>query len=85
MLKTILVTGSAGLVGSAVCGHFDKLGYSVHGMDNNQRANFFGAGGDTSPNLKRLHNDLAGYQHTEMDIRDRVGVSMLRFLRFDPT
>ena len=74
MLKKILVTGSAGLVGSAVCEHFDKLGYSVHGMDNNQRANFFGTDGDTSLNLKRLQSDLVRYQHTEMDIRDRVGV-----------
>lgn len=74
MLKKILVTGSSGLVGRAVCEHYDKLGYSVHGIDNNQRANFFGASGDTSTNLKRLQSDLARYQHIEIDIRDRVGV-----------
>lgn len=74
MLKKILVTGSSGLVGSAVCERFDKLGYSIYGLDNNQRANLFGAHGDTFPNLKRLQSDLASYQHIEMDIRDRAGV-----------
>lgn len=74
MLKKILVTGSSGLVGSAVCEHFDKLGYSIYGLDNNQRANLFGSNGDTFPNLKRLQSDLSSYQHIEMDIRDRAGV-----------
>lgn len=74
MLKKILVTGSSGLVGSSVCEHFDKLGYSIYGLDNNQRANLFGSNGDTFPNLKRLQSDLASYQHIEMDIRDRAGV-----------
>ena len=47
-LKTILVTGSSGLIGSEVCTHFtQELGYQVHGVDNNQRAVFFGPPGDT--------------------------------------
>jgi CDP-paratose 2-epimerase len=37
--KTILVTGSSGLIGSEVCTHFaQELGYQVHGVDTNQRA-----------------------------------------------
>ena len=46
-MKICLVTGSSGLIGSAVCTYFAGLGYAVHGVDNNQRAVFFGAAGDT--------------------------------------
>ena len=48
MSKTLLVTGSSGLIGSEVCSYFAReLGYAVHGVDNNQRAVFFGPQGDT--------------------------------------
>ena len=43
----ILVTGSSGLIGSEVCTYFAKQGYKIHGVDNNQRAVFFGPQGDT--------------------------------------
>ena len=46
-MPTCLVTGSSGLVGSAVCGYFTRRGFQVHGADNNQRAVFFGPAGDT--------------------------------------
>ena len=46
----ILVTGSSGLIGSEVCTHFASLGHLIHGVDNNQRAIFFGTQGDTSVN-----------------------------------
>ena len=36
----LLVTGSSGLIGSEVCAYFAKLGHSIHGVDNNQRAVF---------------------------------------------
>ena len=58
-----LVTGSCGLIGSEVCRHFYESGYSVLGIDNNQRAVFFGPDGDTSWSLKRLQSDIPGYQH----------------------
>ena len=40
-MKAILVTGSNGLIGSEMVKHFDALGWSVHGVDNNMRANFW--------------------------------------------
>ena len=46
-MKTVLVTGSSGRIGSEVCQFFADRGYSVHGVDNNQRAAFFGPEGDT--------------------------------------
>src|SRR6185312_8003257 len=57
MAKTLLVTGSSGLIGSEVCVYFAGLGYTVHGVDNNQRAVFFGPQGDTRWNQQRLAQD----------------------------
>jgi CDP-paratose 2-epimerase len=78
MPKTLLVTGSSGLIGSEVCSYFAReLGYTVHGVDNNQRAVFFGPQGDTRWNQQRLARELKGFVHHELDIRDRAGVLAL--------
>ncbi len=83
MTKTLLVTGSSGLIGSEVCAYFSReLGYTVHGVDNNQRAVFFGPQGDTRWNQARLARELPGFHHHELDIRDRAGVlALVRELR----
>jgi CDP-paratose 2-epimerase len=73
-VKVVLVTGSSGLVGSEVCQSFAREGYAVHGLDNNQRAVFFGPQGDTRWNQQRLQAEIPGFVHHEMDVRDRVGV-----------
>ncbi len=73
----ILVTGSSGLIGSEVATHFDNLGWEVHGVDNNQRAVFFGDAGDTRWNQARLAASLRSFEHHELDIRDRSGVLSL--------
>jgi CDP-paratose 2-epimerase len=71
----LLITGSSGLIGSEVCHYFSReLGYEIHGVDNNQRAVFFGPQGDTRWNQQRLQKDLKGFVHHELDIRDRHGV-----------
>jgi len=73
----LLITGSSGLIGSEVCHYFSReLGYEIHGVDNNQRAVFFGPQGDTRWNQQRLQKDLGvgGFVHHELDIRDRQGV-----------
>jgi CDP-paratose 2-epimerase len=76
--KKLLVTGSSGLIGSEVCYHFAGLGWEIHGVDNNQRAVFFGAQGDTRWNQNRIQTDLgAKFIHHEVDIRDRAGVLAL--------
>ena len=45
----LLITGSSGLIGSEVCVFF-AVGFTIHGVDNNHRAVFFGPEGDTSWN-----------------------------------
>jgi CDP-paratose 2-epimerase len=74
-MKSLLVTGSSGLIGSEVCCYFSReLGYQIHGIDNNQRAVFFGPQGDTRWNQQRMQADIPGFTHHELDIRDRAGV-----------
>ena len=57
--------------------HFDALGWDVHGVDNNMRADFFGPQGDTRWNQQRLESTCKRFTHHELDIRDRPGVLRL--------
>ena len=75
--KRLLVTGSSGLIGSEVCLFFSSRDYSIHGIDNNQRVVFFGPSGDTRWNQKRLGSQISGFQHHELDIRDRPAILAL--------
>jgi CDP-paratose 2-epimerase len=80
----LLVTGSAGLIGSEVCRLFHDQGALIHGVDNNQRAVFFGSQGDTLWNRARLCAELANYRHHDVDIRDRNAVlELLQALKPD--
>lgn len=76
-MNKLLITGVAGLIGSEVAAYFDQLGWQIYGIDNNQRAVFFGPEGDTSPNLRRLQNTLSRFTHYPLDIRNRGGVQEL--------
>ncbi len=73
-MPKILVTGSSGLIGSEVCSFFGNDGWSVHGVDSNQRAAFFGPQGDTRWNQQRLQTTLPDFTHHELDIRNRQGI-----------
>src|SRR3984957_7437052 len=73
MAKKLLVTGSSGLIGSEVVAFFCGQAWQVNGLDNNMRRDFFGPPGATSWNRKRLEQ-LAGFRHYEVDIRDRTKV-----------
>ena len=60
----ILVSGSSGLIGSEVCSYFSKQGHKIYGLDNNQRAVFFGPKGDTTWRLEELQNTLPFFIRT---------------------
>ena len=70
----MVVTGSSGLIGSEVCVYFDGLGWEIHGIDNDERAVFFGPQGSTRWNQQRLEKMLNNFTHHELDIRNREGV-----------
>ncbi len=76
-MKTILVTGSSGLIGSEAVEHFDRQDRRVIGVDNNMRQGFFGAPGDTTWNLNRLKRSTKNFQHVNLDIRDRKALDEL--------
>src|SRR5258708_23741001 len=83
-MKTILVTGSSGLIGSEAVEHFDRQGHQVIGVDNNMRRVFFGDPGDTTWNLERLRSVTRNFTHVNLDIRDRNTLEELfRKYKFD--
>lgn len=73
----VLVTGSAGLIGSEAVSFFDALGFRVDGIDNNGRADFFGPQGDTTWNRQRLEATSRDYTHHDVDIRHFDAVERL--------
>ncbi|PYV94459.1 MAG: NAD-dependent epimerase [Acidobacteria bacterium] len=75
--RTVLVTGSCGLIGSEVTRSFARLGFSITGIDNNHRAVFFGFEGDTNWVLGQLQSEIPDYRHVAIDIRDREAVLAL--------
>ena len=70
---TILVTGSAGFIGSALCIQLLALGYEVVGIDNHN--DYY----DPALKEKRLarHIDHPNYTHIRMDIEDENAVKSL--------
>ena len=74
-MKTVLVTGSAGLIGSEAVRFFCNRGFNVVGIDNNMRQVFFGEDASTEWNRRRLSEQYGGqYIHHSVDIRDRSAV-----------
>lgn len=73
-MSTVIVTGSAGLIGSEAVRSFHSEGWDVWGMDNDMRRAFFGPEASTLPMRNSLVRDLTRYRHLEVDIRDRDDV-----------
>lgn len=73
----VFITGSSGLIGSELVTHFDRRAARVIGVDNNMRADFFGAEGDTTWNLERLRQSTTRFSHHPLDVRNRDGLADL--------
>src|SRR6266568_1411087 len=76
-MQTIIVTGSSGLIGSETAKHFARKGLRVVGIDNDMRAQFFGAEASTKVTRDELVKNLREYEHHELDIRDAKCISAL--------
>jgi CDP-paratose 2-epimerase len=71
-MTTVLVSGSAGLIGSETVHFFARMGFDVVGLDNDLRSVFFGKSASTTWNRDRLKEQYRGkYRHHDIDIRDR--------------
>jgi CDP-paratose 2-epimerase len=73
-MRKIIVTGSAGLIGSETVTHFTKQGYGAVGIDNDMRSRFFGTEASTKKTRSRLVKTIPAYEHHDLDIRDANGV-----------
>lgn len=74
-MSVVIITGSAGLIGSEAAEFYLKQGYDVVGIDNNMRQYFFGDAGSTLWNSRRLQAEFGSkYKHYELDIRDKEGI-----------
>src|SRR5947209_4634673 len=77
-VSVVVVTGSAGLIGSEAVRHFAGLGCEVVGIDNDMRARFFGPEASTAWNVRRLSAELGlAYTHHDIDIRDRDALARI--------
>jgi CDP-paratose 2-epimerase len=72
-----LITGSAGLVGSEATRFFTDKGFTVVGIDNDMRARFFGPDASTAWNRARLSQEVRGYRHHDVDIRDDKAIEKI--------
>ena len=70
-MSIVLITGSAGLIGSESVRFFSKKGFQIVGIDNDMRKYFFGEEGDTSWNVNKLKKKWNSYAHYDVDIRDK--------------
>src|SRR5438046_8550590 len=73
-MHTIIVTGSAGLIGSETVRRFAREGARIIGIDNDMRADFFGAEASTKETRDYLIANIRDYEHRDMDIRDAGAV-----------
>jgi CDP-paratose 2-epimerase len=69
-MAIVVVTGSAGLIGSETVKRFHAEGFDIVGIDNDMRAYFFGKDASTSWNRERLIKELPRYTHYNFDIRN---------------
>jgi CDP-paratose 2-epimerase len=76
-MSVVIVTGSAGLIGSESVRAFHADGHEVVGIDNDMRARFFGAEASTAGKRGELESDLARYTHEAVDIRDAEAIDGL--------
>lgn len=77
-MSTVIITGSAGLIGSQSVHFFVEKGFNVVGIDNDMRSVFFGDGASTDWNRQLLIDKYGDrYCHKSIDIRDRNQIEAL--------
>jgi len=77
-MKKILVTGSAGLIGSETVRFFIERGYLAVGVDNDMRKYFFGEEASTKWKKEELEQEFKDkYIHYQDDIRDNEAMGKI--------
>lgn len=81
--KTVLITGSNGLIGSEAVRFFANKGFSVLGIDNDSRKYFFGSSASTAWNKRKLKKEIKNYTHFDVDIRNEKKIEEI-FKKYKP-
>jgi len=82
-MKTILITGSGGLVGSQAVEYFGLKTNTIVGIDNNNRAKWFGDKGCVSQSIEK-NKKFCNYEHHCIDIANYNNISeIFRKNQFD--
>jgi len=77
-MSVVVVTGSAGLIGSESVAYFAERGHEIVGIDNDFRARFFGPDASTEWNRRSLQARFgAQYTHIDADVRDTTAIDAL--------
>ena len=76
-MSVVMVTGSAGLIGSESAHFFCQLGHTVVGIDNDMRSYFFGAEASTRWKRDLLVRENPNYVHYDVDIRDHRAIEAI--------
>ena len=76
-MSVVLITGSAGLIGSEAVKFFHEKGFDIAGIDNNLREYFFGKDGSTLWNRTQLAAKNPRYTHYDADIRDENAIEKI--------
>lgn len=69
-MRTVIVTGAGGLIGSESVEFFCDKGFNVVGIDNDKRAYFFGEEASTKWNIETLSDKYPNFRNHNIDIRD---------------
>ena len=76
-MSLVIVSGSAGLIGSETVRYFANKGLDVIGIDNDMRADFFGSEASTDWNRQLLEKEIPNYRHMNLDMRDETQMQNL--------
>lgn len=76
-MSVVIVTGSAGLIGSRAVSHFASDAELVVGIDNDMRQQFFGPEASTAWVAEDLSARFDNYRHVAADIRDNDAMQAL--------
>ncbi|MHC1776985.1 MAG: NAD-dependent epimerase/dehydratase family protein [Lentimicrobium sp.] len=74
-MRTVIITGSGGLIGSESVNFFCKRGFNVIGIDNDTRAYFFGEEASTKWAIKHLSGKYENFINFDIDIRNYDEIS----------
>jgi CDP-paratose 2-epimerase len=73
-MSVILITGSAGLIGSEAAQFYCRKGATVIGIDNDMRSFFFGSDASTNSIRNLLIDNYDTYFHYDTDIRNQTAI-----------